>query len=650
MKYRLLFVTILFSLWMPSYVQASADEDDLILWANDVRSIQQLHLFQEQATVEPLNEATARVIWKSSDAREELREQLHQSPFVAVLEPDIERTIDALNDTYYDKQWALQEMKLEDAWSMPHDKQPATIAVIDSGVDLAHEDLQRAFVNRGYNLVEPDQPVQDAHGHGTNVAGLIAAEANNERGIVGAAYPYPVRVLPLQIMNHLPSTKVSSIVRAIDIAIDQQVDVINLSLGGKVPSANEERAISKARKAGIIVVASAGNDALKGNPLNYPAAYEGVIAVGATTPERTRAPFSNHHPYVTVSAPGTGLWTTHPNDTYRIVQGTSFSTPLVSATIAMMKSVRPSLTEYEVVRLLQRSSIDLGTPGRDHAFGFGLLDAHLAVQHAANDPFDHRLAIASPSLHLQQSNEANEQWTDHTGTTHYLMRNGQTKRIATGSGTTWHASSSAVSTIPLLKETLLVAEKAGKAILTATTATTSKQYVVHVTNSPSGATTFAHTTLEQPVYWSSSSPDIASIDENGLITAYRPGTTTISVSNGSERVEESLTVYGTADPYLETVDWTTLPTKRRDESFIITWNAPIAYEQGVAPFIRVASDETLFNEARVQFEWVSPYELRVHPETVWPSERLYVQIEPFHAMNGQLLEHEPSFQFSVQRP
>ena len=290
---RHLLILIFITLFSPSFVAASSETDDLIIWADDVRLIQQVDLFQGQASLEPLNETTARIVWTSREAKHSQRDQLRRSPFILAIEPDVERSIDTLNDTYYDKQWAIQEMNFESVWSMPYDQRPTTIAVIDSGADLAHEDLQRTFVNDGQNIVEPDQPVYDANGHGTNIAGLIAAEANNARGIAGVAHSYPVRVLPLQIMNRFPTTKVSSIVQAIDVAIAERVDVINLSLGGTKPSIAEEKAIMKAREAGIIVVASAGNDALKGNPLNYPAAYEGVIAVGATTPERERAPFSN---------------------------------------------------------------------------------------------------------------------------------------------------------------------------------------------------------------------------------------------------------------------------------------------------------------------------------------------------------------------
>lgn len=644
---RHLLILIFITLFSPSFVAASSETDDLIIWADDVRLIQQVDLFQGQASLEPLNETTARIVWASREAKHSQRDQLRRSPFILAIEPDVERSIDTLNDTYYDKQWAIQEMNFESVWSMPYDQRPTTIAVIDSGADLAHEDLQRTFVNDGQNIVEPDQPVYDANGHGTNIAGLIAAEANNARGIAGVAHSYPVRVLPLQIMNRFPTTKVSSIVQAIDVAIAERVDVINLSLGGTKPSIAEEKAIMKAREAGIIVVASAGNDALKGNPLNYPAAYEGVIAVGATTPERERAPFSNYHPYVTVSAPGTGLWTTHPNDTYRIVQGTSFSTPLVSATIAMMKSVRPSLTEHEIVQLLERSSIDLGSPGRDDSFGYGLLDARLAVHHAANDSFDRRLFIASPTLDLQRPHETNDQWTDETGATHFFMRSGQSKRIATRPGTTWFASSSSVVTVPMINETLLIAKTASKTVLTAQTASTKKRYVVHVTNSPSDATTFAHTSLEGPVRWTSSSPDVASIDANGLITAYRPGTTTIAVSNGVERVEQRLTVHGETDESLAAIEWTMLQPKRPDEPVTITWNEPIPDEHQVAPFLHVASDETLWNEVDVSIRKISPYRLEIHPATTWNDQRLYARIQPFHSTNDQLLEREESFQFSI---
>lgn len=448
-------------------------------------------------------------------------------------------------------------------------------------------------------------------------------------------------------MDTAGRTKVSYIVQAINVAIDQKADVINLSFGVSNPSTAEEKAITKAREAGIIVVASAGNDALRGTPLNYPAAYEGVIAVGAMTPERTRAPFSNWHSYVTVSAPVTQLWTTAPNDRYHSVQGTSFAAPLVSATIAMMKPFQPTLTERDIVKEIQRASIDLGAPGRDPEFGYGLLDTKRVINRVANKTYDERLIVPSPVLDLQESGQTGEQWTDSNGNIHLLMRSGQSKWVRTRPFTIWSGSPS-VTTLPTLDGTLLVAQTYGTSMLTAQTPSTTKKYVVHVTNSPNDATTFAHTTLEGPLQWKSSETNVASIDAFGLITAYRPGTTTISVTNGKQTIQQSLTVIGDPSPSIATHEMQPMRSKAKTEPVTITWNEPISPNVPIHSFFQMTSDETGHNTVPFNTRWVSPYELEIRPQTACAHPQLYGHIQPLSSQSGQTLERSVHFQFSTK--
>src|SRR5699024_9871451 len=157
--------------------------------------------------------------------KENLRKQMETSPFIDSIEPDFERVAHAVNDTYYMKQWALQEMNVEASWYIPYQKKSTVVAVIDSGADLHHDDLRGAFTKESFNFILPDQPFHDENGLGTSIAGLIDADANNKRGIAGATHTYPVRILPLQVMDAAGRTKVSYIVQAINVAIDQKADV-----------------------------------------------------------------------------------------------------------------------------------------------------------------------------------------------------------------------------------------------------------------------------------------------------------------------------------------------------------------------------------------------------------------------------------------
>ncbi|OAH53850.1 hypothetical protein AWH48_11295 [Domibacillus aminovorans] len=280
------------------------------------------------------------------------------------------------NDPYISKQWWLDTVNVNPAWAQTKKQQKQIVtAVIDSGIDTYHSDLKNKIAAGGYDFINGTQVISDPNGHGTSVSGVIAAQANNATGIAGVTGSYNVKILPLRVANAKGETYLSDLVEAIDYAINKKVDIINLSLGSDTPSAIENTAIQRAVKAGIIVVAAAGNEALKGNPIEYPASYENVISVGAVNNKKTRASFSSYNSYVDVTAPGEGVYTAAPFQRYEYVNGTSFSTPITAGILSIAKAIKPNLTVNEASNLIKSTSDDLGQKGYDSQYGYGLINA-----------------------------------------------------------------------------------------------------------------------------------------------------------------------------------------------------------------------------------------------------------------------------------
>ncbi|ARF14955.1 S8 family peptidase [Sporosarcina ureae] len=317
-------------------------------------------------------------LWSFTDSAEMLlmKEQLLEDPNVLHVEPNYERYSHVVfNDPILVKQWWIPQMKPQWMWSRVQEQKKMTVvAVIDSGIDLQHEDLQGRIQPGGYNFYADNSNVQDVNGHGTAVAGVVAAKAGNDLGIVGIAGTYETKILPLKISHLNGLSKVSDSIKAIDYAIQKQVDVINMSYGSSMSSQMEEKAIQRAVESGITVVSSAGNDATKGNSIMFPASYPSVISVGATERDNQRASFSNYNSHVSLVAPGAAIYTTTLANSYKSVSGTSFSGPMVAGAATLVKSLKPEATPAEIRQLLEMTATDLGAPGKDIHFGAGVVN------------------------------------------------------------------------------------------------------------------------------------------------------------------------------------------------------------------------------------------------------------------------------------
>ncbi len=292
------------------------------------------------------------------------------------------------NDPLFDNQYALKNINATGAWAVTTGKSSVIVAVIDTGVDASHPDLQGRLV-KGYDFVNNDDTPEDTVGHGTFVASLIAANADDNQGIVGVAPG--VQIMPLKALDRQGGDSLT-IARAIRYAADNKANVINLSLGGPQNSRSIRQAIDYATSRGVVVVAASGNSGTKGNPVEYPAALPNVVSVGATGPSDKIASFSSHNITVDVAAPGVNVFgarssinlicRAYNGTPYCTASGTSFAAPYVAGAAALVLSVNPNLTPAQVENILTSTATDLGQPGTDSYYGAGLINVEKAVNAA----------------------------------------------------------------------------------------------------------------------------------------------------------------------------------------------------------------------------------------------------------------------------
>ncbi len=290
-------------------------------------------------------------------------------------------------DTYYSREWHITDMNVDDVWDMTRGSADVLVAVIDTGLDRTHPDLQNANIRDGLDAVYSGACTKDYEGHGTSTTGLITAVMDNSIGIAGIAPN--VGIVPISVMDSSKNMYSSYVITAIKAAADASCDIINMSLGSDAFSTQFESAIQYAYDKGCIIVASAGNSADEGNPINYPASYDHVISVGAVDSSNVITYFSNYNNYVDVVAPGQQVYTTTSYDLdgmyYSYCSGTSFSSPCVAGVAALVKSVYPDMTPDSFEALVQTTSSDLGDTGYDPYYGYGLINVQALLEQKANE-------------------------------------------------------------------------------------------------------------------------------------------------------------------------------------------------------------------------------------------------------------------------
>ncbi|RKF27809.1 type VII secretion-associated serine protease mycosin [Micromonospora globbae] len=256
-----------------------------------------------------------------------------------------------------------------------------TVAVVDSGVDREHPQLDGRVLDGTDLLDAGGDGTRDCAGHGTGVASIIAATSRPGvafRGLAPGARILPVRVSEQQVVDGRESGRTVSaaeFARAIRWAVDHGADVLNLSVVLYVDSPAVRSAVAYAHAHDVVVVAAAGNLHEAGDPTPYPAAYDGVLGVGAIAPDGSRASFSQAGPYVDLVAPGSEVLMAAPGHGHRRAEGTSYAAPFVAATAALLRAYHPDLTAAQVAERIVATT----DPAPDGGYGAGVLNPYRAV-------------------------------------------------------------------------------------------------------------------------------------------------------------------------------------------------------------------------------------------------------------------------------
>jgi len=308
----------------------------------------------------------------------ELEKYFIKNQAVEYAEPHYIFIPNEVNDTYYQSyQWNLPAIGTERGWNLSRGSKKVKIAVVDTGVDLDHPDLARRLIT-GYNAIDNSNKPDDDNGHGSHVAGIIAADTNNGVGMAGITWYNPI--IPVKVMGADGTGGSFYVAKGIRWAVDHDADVINLSLGNYQSCDILESAIDYALEKNVVVISAAGND--NTSQRSYPAAYPGVLGVAAVDWDGKRAEFSNFGDYVDVAAPGVDIPSTFSNGKYASLSGTSMAAPHVTALAGLIRSVNPKLKNTDVVKIITGSAQPVGKNTRSPYFGNGIINNAAALQMA----------------------------------------------------------------------------------------------------------------------------------------------------------------------------------------------------------------------------------------------------------------------------
>lgn len=329
----------------------------------------------DAATAAEIPQINVKKIKVPPQALEKVRAALSKNPHVKYVEPNyLAKSGGTPNDPTYASQWHLPKISAPTGWDISTGSNVIDIAIIDSGVDPTHPDLAAKLLP-GYNFVNGNTDTHDVLGHGTAVAGSAAAIGNNSTGVAGVAWNNPI--MPLLVLDATDSASYSNIASAITYAVDHGVRVINVSIGGSSSSSTLQNAVNYAWSKGAMVFASAMNNA--SSVPYYPAACTNAVAVSATTSSDTLASFSSYGNWITISAPGSYIYTTNNGGGYGAWNGTSFSSPITAGLAALILSVNPNLSNTQVVNIIKNNADDLGTAGFDQYFGYGRINVYKSL-------------------------------------------------------------------------------------------------------------------------------------------------------------------------------------------------------------------------------------------------------------------------------
>ena len=265
--------------------------------------------------------------------------------------------------------WGLSKFKIPELWKTSRGKD-VVVGVIDTGWPN-HQDIGDNAI-KGKNFTS-DESIEDKNGHQTHCVGIISAK-NNNAGVVGVAPDS--KCLCVKALNDSGSGSNLGIARAIHYCIDSKVDIINMSLGSTIPSFEVRSAVKRAYDNNIPVVCAAGNIGESG--VNYPAAFDECIAVGAFNKLNKIADFSSKGMELDIAAPGVDILSTYSQNSYAVLSGTSMACPFVSGVLALLiskfKAQGIPYTIDDIKKIILTEADDMGDEGLDASWGYGMID------------------------------------------------------------------------------------------------------------------------------------------------------------------------------------------------------------------------------------------------------------------------------------
>jgi len=280
---------------------------------------------------------------------EETIKKYKENPNVIYAEPNfVGKTFATIpNDLHFNKQWAVKKTELDKAWDLGKGGPEIVVAVLDSGVDLNHPDLKENLIP-GYDFINDDPEPMDDNGHGTLVAGVIAAKGENGEGIAGVSW-YS-KIMPIKVVDSQGSGHYFNLAQGIIYAVENGAKIVNLSVGGYTYSEALKEIVDYALSQGCIIVAGVGDDNF--NIPVFPAAYPGVIGVGATGEKDEVSTDSNYGGFLDLYAPGKEIYSTLPGSQYGYGSGSSLAAAYVSGLVALLISADQSLGRQRIEEIL----------------------------------------------------------------------------------------------------------------------------------------------------------------------------------------------------------------------------------------------------------------------------------------------------------